>query len=173
MSAINSAALRVQIVERPTATTSARDFEPRSLHQFLSHGFFASNSKSFPPPQLAACCETGGVLCILTLYGSSGISRLRSDLCEQRGFPLEDSFLLFAMASRIISLLQRCTQNLISRLLRTQDTKAFQFSHLTLEATKDLYFQTEHRSQQCFLHVVLQSKTAQLLSLQEASRHVL
>lgn len=64
-------------------------------------------------------------------------------LCEQRGCPLEGSFLLFAMASRIISLLQRCTKLLISRLLRTQDTMAFQFSHLTLEATKDLYFQTD------------------------------
>ncbi len=84
VSAINSAAVRVQIVERPTATTSARDFEPRSLRQFLSHSFFASNSKSFPPPQLAACCETGGVLCILPLYGSSGISRLRPD-CVNNG----------------------------------------------------------------------------------------
>ncbi len=94
-------------------------------------------------------------------------------LCEHRGCPLEGSFLLFAMASRIISLLQRCTKLLNSRLLRTQDTMAFQFSHLTLEATKDLYFETEHRSQWCFLHMVLQSETAQLLSLQEASRHVL
>jgi hypothetical protein len=59
VSAINSAAVRVHIGERPTATTSARDFEPRSLHQFLSHGFFASNSIQNKQENSAAANITG------------------------------------------------------------------------------------------------------------------